>query len=285
MLSKEYKLLWITIPYPTKKVKPVVDLNSKVGITITLLVILNYQMQTHTKNANGRFCVNLPKIGLVPLVYNRPIPVGFKVKTGTVIREADGWYISFTIEDKTVPVEVGEIQPTRENSKGIDLGLLHYVVTSNGEFVEVPKFFRFSEHRLSKLQERLAKKPKHSKAWKILKRKIAKLHQLIARQRLDLQFKLAYHLFSDCQVIFLEDLQIANLVRRCKAKLGDNGQFLPNGQSAKSGLNKSLQDAAFGQFVQVLEYVAWKLGKRIIKVDPKGTSQYCWECLNKVSKS
>ena len=128
---------------------------------------------------------------------------------------------------------------------------------------------RKSEHRLSKLQRRLAKKQKHSQPWKILKSKIAKLHQLIARQRLDWQFKLAYHLFSDSQVIFLEDLQIANLVRRCKTKLGHKGQFLPNGQSAKSGLNKSLQDAAFGQFVQVLEYVAWKL------VDilwwPKGT--------------
>ncbi|NEQ38783.1 MAG: transposase [Okeania sp. SIO3I5] len=196
------------------------------------------------KNSNGRYCVNLPKIGLVPFVFNRPIPIGFKVKTGTLIREADGWYISFTIEDKSVPLRRAEIQPTSENSKGIDLGLLNYAVTSDGEFIEVPKFFRFSEHRLSKLQGRLAKKHKHSKSWKILKRKIAKLHQLIARQRLDWQFKLAYHLFSDCQVIFLEDLQIASLVRRCKAKLGNNGQFLPNGQSAKSGLNKSLQDAA-----------------------------------------
>ncbi|NEP86227.1 MAG: transposase [Okeania sp. SIO2C2] len=237
------------------------------------------------KNAKGRFCINLPKIGLVPFVFNRPIPEGFKVKTGTVIREADGWYISLTIEDKTVPVEVAEIQPTKENSKGIDLGLLHYAVTSDGEFIEVPKFFRLSEHRLSKLQVRLAKKSKHSKPWKILKRKIAKLHQLIARQRLDWQFKLAYHLFSDVRVIFLEDLQVASLLRRCKVKLGDHGQFLPNGQSAKSGLNKSLQDAAFGQFVQVLEYVAWKLGKRIIKVDPKGTSQHCWQCLSKVPKS
>ncbi|NEQ75709.1 MAG: transposase [Okeania sp. SIO2C9] len=237
------------------------------------------------KNANGRFCVNLPKIGLVPFVFNRPIPKGFKVKTGTVIREADGWYISFTIEDKAVPIEVVEIQPTSDNSKGIDLGLLHYAVTSYGEFIEVPKFFRFSGHRLSKLQVRLAKKSKHSKPWKILKGKIAKLHQLIARQRLDWQLKLAYHLFSDASMIFLEDLQVASLVRRCKAKLGDNGQLLPNGQSAKSGLNKSLQDAAFGQFIQVLEYVAWKLGKSIVKVDPKGTSQHCWKYLNKVSKS
>ncbi|NET45537.1 hypothetical protein [Okeania sp. SIO2B3] len=108
-----------------------------------------------------------------------------------------------------------------------------------------------------------------SKPWKILKGKIAVVHQLIARQRLDWQFKLAYHLLSDCQIIFLEDLQIASLVRRTEAKLGDHGQFLPNGQSAKSGLNKSLQDAAFGQFVQVLEYVAWKLGKKIITRRPK----------------
>ena len=237
------------------------------------------------KNPNGRCCVNLPKIGLVPLVYNRPIPVGFKVKTGTVIREADGWYVSFTIEDKTTPVEVVEIQPTEDNSKGIDLGLLHYAVTSDGEFIEVPKFFRLSEHRLSKLQVRLAKKTKHSKAWKILRRKIAKLHQLIARQRLDWQFKLAYHLFSDVSVIFLEELQIANLVRRCKAKLASNGQFLPNGQLAKSGLNKSLQDAATINSLDVLQYIAWKLGKRVVKVDPKGTSQHCWECLNRVSKS
>ncbi|NES65150.1 MAG: transposase [Okeania sp. SIO2D1] len=147
--------------------------------------------------------------------------------------------------------------------------MLHYAVTSDGDLIEVPKFFRFSEHRLSKLQVTLAKKQKHSPPWKILKRKIAKLHQLIAKQRLEWQFNLAYHLFSDVSVIFLEDLLVANLVRRCKAKLGDNGQFLPNGQSAKSGLNKSLQDAATYQFLEVLEYVAWKLGKRIITRRPK----------------
>ncbi len=86
-------------------------------------------------------------------------------------------------------------------------------------------------------------------------------------------------------MIFLEDLQISNLVRRCQAKLGDNGHFLPNGQSGKSRLNKSLQDAAFGQFIQVVEYVASKLGKQVIKVNPKGTSQNCWECWSKVPKS
>ncbi|WP_366557995.1 transposase [Okeania sp. SIO3B5] len=95
-----------------------------------------------------------------------------------------------------------KFNPPKITHACIDLGLLHYAVTSDGEFIEVPKFFRLCEHRLSKLQVRLAKKQKHSKSWKILKRKIAKLHQLIARQRLDWQFKLAYHLFSDISVIF-----------------------------------------------------------------------------------
>lgn len=83
-------------------------------------------------------------------------------------------------------------------------------------------------------------------------------------------------------MIFLEDLEIKNLLRRCKAKLGDNGQLLPNGQATKSGHNKSLQDAGFGQFVQVLEYVAWKLGKRVIKVNPRGTSGDRWHSCTSV---
>ncbi len=237
------------------------------------------------KDYQGRFCVNLSKIGLVPFVFNRPIPDGFKVKAGTVIKEADGWYISLTIEDQKVPVAEVEIQPTEENSKGIDLGLIYYAVSSAAEFLGVPKFFRNSVGKLAKLQKRLAKRKKKSRPWNLIKSKISKLHQLIARQRLDWQFKLAYQLFEDCQVMFLEDLEIRNLLRRCPAKLGDDGQFLPNGQSAKSGLNKSLQDAGFGQFIQILEYVAWKLGKRVIKVNPRGTSGHCWHCLNEVKKS
>jgi putative transposase len=56
----------------------------------------------------------------VPIVFYRPIPEGFKVKTGTVIAEAEGGYISLTLENQTVPVTVAEIQPTAENSLGID---------------------------------------------------------------------------------------------------------------------------------------------------------------------
>jgi putative transposase len=125
---------------------------------------------------------------------------------------------------------------------------------------------------------------KHSKAWKVLKVKIARLHQRIARQRLDWQFKLAYWLFSQCDVLFVEDLKLKNLTRRAKPKISNEGEWLPNGQAAKSGLNKSMLDAAHGQFVQVLKFVAWKLGKVVKEVDPRGTSQHCWNCFAEVKK-
>jgi putative transposase len=60
--------------------------------------------------------------------------------------------------------------------------------------------------------------------------------------------------------------------------------YLPHGQAAKSGLNKSMLDAARGQFTTVIKYVAGKLGKSAVFVDPKASSQHWWNCLNKVPK-
>jgi putative transposase len=238
-----------------------------------------------TIDERGKNCINLKKIGLVPIVLHRPIPDGFEVKTGTVKHLPDGWEINLVLEDKAVPVTVAEIQPTEENSLGIDMGVENYIALSTGEVVEHPRFFRESARKLEKLQQRLAKRVKHSKPWKLLKVQIAKLHQHIARQRLDWQFKLAYWLFGKCDVLFIEDLRLKNLTRRSKPKISNAGEWLPNGQAAKSGLNRSMLDAAHGQFVQVLKWVAWKLGKVVKEVDPWGTSQHCWNCLSQVSKT
>ncbi len=74
-------------------------------------------------------------------------------------------------------------------------------------------------------------------------------------------------------------------IRRNKPKPDGKGGFLPNRQAQSSGMNKSWLDAAHGQFVSVLEWVGWKLGKSVVKVDPWGTSQFCSNCLNKVPKT
>jgi putative transposase len=59
---------------------------------------------------------------------------------------------------------------------------------------------------------------------------------------------------------------------------------LPHAQAAKSGVNKSMLDAAHGQFTTVIKYVAVKLTKSVVFLDPKGTSPHCWNCFNKVPK-
>ena len=72
--------------------------------------------------------------------------------------------------------------------------------------------------------------------------------------------------------------------RRNKPKKLD-GVFVPNGQAASSGMNKSWSDNGVANFLEILFQVANKHGTRIVKVNPRGTSQHCSRCLNKVSKT
>jgi putative transposase len=238
------------------------------------------------KDEQNRICIDLGKVGQVPMVFHRPIPTGFKVKTGTVIPEAEVGHISLTLEDKTVPVTVAESQPTAENSMGIDLGIANYVYLGNGKKFENPRFLRASAEKLARLQAKLASRVKGSKPWKIFKGKIYKLHQLVARASRDFPFKTAHKLFDKCDVWVVEDLSLKNWTRGAKVKTDiedGNLVYLPNGQAAKSGLNKSILDAAQGQFTTVIKYVAGKLGKSVVLVDPKGTFQR-GNCLYKEPK-
>ena len=68
------------------------------------------------------------------------------------------------------------------------------------------------------------------------------------------------------------------MTKRNKAKVDETGKFLPNRQAQKSGLNKSFLDAGFGQFVDILSYIAGKAGGRVIKVKPNYTSLLCCCC-------
>jgi putative transposase len=231
--------------------------------------------------------VDLPGIGKVEVVIHRPISDGFSVKKGTIKLEADGWYISLSIEDKSVPDKEDEaICPTEQNSTAIDLGLERFLTRDDGSYIEIPRLLRKSAARMSRLQHRKSKLPNSSKDNKDkLYKTIAKLHQKIARQRLDFHFNVAYKLLNETNVVFVEDLKLKNLIRRNKPKPDGQGGFLSNCQAQKSGMNKSWLDAAHGQFVSVLKWVAWKLGKSVIEVDPWGTSQFCHFCLNKVPKT
>ena len=127
--------------------------------------------------------IKLPKLGLIKYISHRPIPEGFKLKTASITKKADGYYLTLIVEEQSVPELEPDIVLTEDNSIAIDLGLEKLYVDSLGHQVLPQKHLRKSEDKLAKLQQKLADDTRSSKAKKLIRRVIARLHQKIARQR------------------------------------------------------------------------------------------------------
>ena len=235
-------------------------------------------VRLHSCSVGGKWLyVNLPKkLGLIKVRHHRPLPNGSTLKQAQVIKKADGWYINLRLQDNSVPDFKPDITPTWDNSLGMD-AVLHednYLATSEGIKLPSLKSFRKSQDKLAKISKRKSAKKRGSKSRRKLAKREAKLHQQIARARKDHAYNTAVALLdTGKKVFFYEKLNLTGLSRRNKAKTDERGKFLPNGQSAKSGLNKSWSDAAFGQFFEILKFKAEKAGALVIPVNPQYTSQ------------
>jgi putative transposase len=222
--------------------------------------------------------VRLSKIGTIKIKMHRNMEG--RVKTCTIKREGQHWYIIFTCE-----VEQKVVYHPSEKVVGIDLGLLHFATLSDGRTIENPRHLRMSEQKLKKLQEALSRKKRGSKRRRKAAQGVGKVHRHIGNQRKDFHHKEACKLVTDYQVIVFEKLQPANMSKRPKTKQDEaTGQYLPNGASAKAGLNKSILDAGWGQFQQIAMNKAECAGSRIVFVSPKYTSQICSGCGAMVQK-
>ncbi|MDJ1178828.1 transposase [Roseofilum sp. BLCC_M91] len=208
--------------------------------------------------------ITLPKIGKVKLIKHRPLPEGFQIKTVTISRKADGYYVTLSLEDKSVPVLTCDVEPILENTLGIDMGLKDFLVTSDGESVPIPQYYRKSQKRLKTLQKRLSRKKKGSKRCLKSVKSVAKQHKKVADKRKDFHFKTANELLSKADVVAHENLNIKGL--------------------AKTKLSKSINDAGWGQFLTILTVKAENAGQKTIAVNPKNTSQDCSNCGEKVPK-
>ncbi len=219
---------------------------------------------------------SLTKMGVVKIRHHRPLPDGAILKSIQIIKKADGWYINLRLKDSSIPDFKPDITPTWENSLGMD-AVLHeddYLATSEGFKLPSLKSFRKSQSKLAKVSRRKAHKNKGSKARRLLAKKEAKLHQKIARSRKDHAYNTAQKLLeTGKQVFFHEKLNLKGLSQKNRPKQDESGKYIPNGQSAKSGLNKSWVDAGFGQFFEILKYKAEKAGAVVIPVNPQYTSQ------------
>jgi putative transposase len=224
--------------------------------------------------------IAVPKVGDVKIQYHREIPNNAKIKTLTIIKEGTKWFASFSVE---YPLEL-ELKPV-QSVVGIDLGLIDFYYGSDGSQVSVPKFFRKREKQLKKLQKKLSKTQKRTPKYFDLLRAVQKVHFKIRCQRQDFLHKTANYLLDKFDAVVVENLNIKNMMKRPKAKQDENGIFIPNGASKKSGLNKSISDVGWSRFILFLKYKAEEKGKKIIEVNPKYTSQACSQCGTIVKKS
>lgn len=169
------------------------------------------------------------------------------------------YFVSILIDTNVeLPVKVKII---KNKSIGIDLGIKSFLITSDGQICDNPKFLNKSQLQLKYIQSKYSK----YKGQKT-KQRLAILHETVANQRKDFLNKLSTKLISENQTICLEDLNIKGMSTKCKPKQDENGKYLPNGQSAKSGLNKSIHDAGWGIFVDMLKYKAEWQGKNILQI-------------------
>lgn len=203
-----------------------------------------------------------------------------RVKTVSVKREGRQWYLILACDD--VPAEP---LPSTCAVTGIDMGVAHFLTTSEGEHLPNPRRGKLGADALADAQRALKAFPRRKRQNRTAKHrqaveKVADLHRKVRRQRTDHAHKTALAMVRTYDVIAYERLSITNMVRTPKPKPDPEmpGSFLPNGAAAKTGLNKSIHDAGWGVFLGILAHKAESADRVLIPVDPRNTSRTCPVC-------
>ena len=225
--------------------------------------------------------IYLPKLGWVKFYNSRPIPNGFKIKSVTVRKNADGYYVSVRIEDKSVPTFPETKLEEIKTVTGLDMGLGKLIYCSDKSAINNPKFAtNKTTKRLQKIrQRRISRKKRHSNNRRKAQQRLSIFQHKIAIKRDSYQWEVAKRIVHKSDAIAIEDLNIAGMIKRCKPKRDEHtGRFLKNGQSAKRALNRLIADASWYSLTQKIEYMAVKSGKIVLRVNPRHTSQECSVC-------
>lgn len=225
----------------------------------------SYQCPQHCSVDFDGKVINLPKLKGIKAVFSRRFEG--KVKTVTVSKSATGkYYASVLVESEaTLPIPT-TIEPTL--TLGIDLGINHLLILSDGTKIDNPRHLSKATKRLAAQQKIFARKDKTSKNYQKQKLAVARIHEKIRHQRLDAHHKLTHKLICENQATSyaIEDLAVKNMVKNRK-------------------LARAISDAAWSQFLTILTYKAQWYGKNVLKVDRFfASSKTCSHCQHKADK-
>lgn len=201
----------------------------------------------------------LSKIGSCRIRLSRPIEG--TIKTCTIKREADGWYVVFAVEENQ-----SRFIPKTGETVGIDVGIENFATMSTGEVIENPRILKTAESKLKTAQRRLSRRKKGSKRRRKAAQLLARHHQDVKRKRADFHHKTALNIIRENDVIAIESLNISGLMQN-------------------HHLAKAIADVAWFTFFLILSSKAANAGRKVLKVPAQFTSQDCSQCGERVRKS
>ncbi|MBW4680489.1 MAG: transposase [Microcoleus vaginatus WJT46-NPBG5] len=215
------------------------------------------QYPQHVRLHDG--VIKLPKIGEVKVKLHRVFDG--QLKTVTVSLSKTGkYYASLLFDDGTDEPEI----TSQGKAVGIDLGLTHFAITSDGSKFDNPKHLKKHERNLKRKQRKLSRKQKGSKRRAKARRLVARVHERIANTRKDFHHKLSRKLVNENQVIIVETLAVKNMVKN-------------------HNLAKAISDCGWSEFTRQLEYKAQKNGKTYLEINRFfPSSKTCHVCLHQV---
>ena len=235
------------------------------------------KLDLSTRDSDGRNLlprIFLPKVGWVKVRLSRQI-MG-DLRNATVTRKAGRWAVSLQTER-----EISEPVLLTSSEVGMDLGVVSFATTSSGTRIhpspELVAVLKRAEKTLAWEQRKLSRKfrkgPK-SQNFRKQKRRVARAHERVANMRLDFLHKTSTMIGETQAIVYVEDLKIRNMTRSARGTRETPGRNVRQ----KSGLNRSLLSQGWGIFLSLLEYKLVRLGGRLVRVDPRNTSQACFVC-------
>ena len=197
-----------------------------------------------------------------------------RIKTLQVKREHRRWFVIVVTETEAQPL------PSTGRTAGIDVGVARFLVTSDGGIITNPRFLDGAQATIKDLQRRRERATRGSSNHKRIRRQLARERRRVRNQRHDFHHKTARTLVGAYDVISLEELKIGNLTGSAKGTIEAPGTNI----AQKAGLNRSILDAAWGQFIRILTAKAESAGRRVVRVDPAYTSIDCHGCGNQCTR-